>query len=253
MKQRGLLTCSLVTASVFTALLLVWRSVTPLVTPASQHPSQLIGSILWIAPEIVPFTAVGDVDSARTVVIGDSRVMNGVRREILNDAGLGPSCVLWRGGADLLTALSLVDPTQVDTLVAALSPLSVSPFKNRIMHEIVRKKAPVFAPGQHSRSEIHEWVQSETKHLLAKKFPRVAIDLVLDKLRRAYFEESATMTPTGRFDTSLDRMFADFRFNLCMPLQTGRWNRSWLPVSNARKSNVTYERQLSTERYQQSC
>ncbi len=252
MRRRSTLTCALATAGVFAVLLMMWRSVSASITPRAEHPSQLDSTTLWIGPGRLPLTVIGDLDAARTVVIGDSRTMNGVRRELLDDAGFGPSCVIWRGGADLLDIMGVIDTDQIELLVVALSPISVSPYENRIMQEVVRKPAPIFEPGQHTRAAIFGWMRDEKEHLLKNKFPAATIDPLLATLKRAYDDESAAFTKAGAIDRGLMRILRGTRTEVCEPLKTGIWQKSWFPVQNEKKSNNVYRRQLTTERYKEA-
>lgn len=249
MNPRSTTACLFTAAAVFAVLLTVWRLARPTMNPRAEHPNQTDSTSLWLAPDRLPLTVVGDLSTARTVVIGDSRAMNGVRRDLLDGAGLGPSCVVWRGAADLMDLMSVIDTDRVELLIVALSPLSVSPYENKIMQEICRSRAPVFEAGEHSAARIFEWVREERQHLLGEDFPAASIDPTLAMLQRSYKSDAAAMTFPGKVDLTLARGLRDLRFDLCMPLKTGLWNRSWLPLKKPRRSNGTYRKQLSSERY----
>ena len=252
MKARSTTTCFVATAAVFCVLLTAWKLVRPTMNPRAEHPNQTDSTSLWLAPDRLPLAVVGNLDVARTVVIGDSRAMNGVRRDLLDDAGLGPSCVVWRGAADLMDLMSVIDTDRVELLIVALSPLSVSPYENKIMQEICRSRAPVFEAGEHSAATLFEWARDEKQHLLEREFPATTIDAVLAQLHRSYASEAKAMTRTGEIDLTLMRWLRDLRFNYCMPMKTGPWNRSWFPLKKERRSNGTYSKELTTERYQKA-
>lgn len=113
-------------AALVAAGLATWKTaVEPALPPDVQTLQWTRGTFVDVPRAYSPIYRVGEIGPESLVVAGDSRVQSGVSREILDDAGLGPTALLTGPSGQLRDVLRIAREAPARRLVLALSVLSI--------------------------------------------------------------------------------------------------------------------------------
>ncbi len=241
-----------VTAASFTGIYAVAAPLIESQTPASQHPDQRGGLDQWIAHGQMPLTINGSFEGAELIITGDSRVRNAIHRRPIDEAGLGPCCTVWRGGADLNQLLDHLLDLPPKRVVVCLSPLSVRPMTNKLIDEIVKVRPPALDPRNATDRDVYEWAQAERERLTGLGFrPRVIEgDLMTFRRKHHSAREQLTRLPRAA-DAALELAVSRWRFRYVTPLRTVHWKLSWDAPYKPNRSNGGYRIHLKSKEYQE--
>jgi len=213
-------------AATFAALLAAWLGLAD-VPPPLLHPNQSDGRLVWAGPEKGPFHAIGPVESADILFVGDSRVHDDVVLEVMRSAGFGTPATLWGPGAYLPDLLPLVGAYPARAIVVGLSFLSLAENPNPLVAAALREAPP--PPSRlAAAADAARWRQRQERALLATGADRAAAAAFTADLAEAlalHYEHAGSWT--HRLDRELAER-ADYRRTRAVPTVSPRpWRRAW--------------------------
>lgn len=205
-----------------------WARFAPARVPAPLlHPNHSDGRLVWAAPGRGPFHALGDVEHAQLLCVGDSRVHDDCALEVLARAGLGAPATLWGPGAYLPHLLPLVAEQPARRVVVGLSFLSLAEHANPLVAEALREPPPppsrLAAPA-----DVARWRARQYEHLVSIGADRSAAALYTADLAEAlalHYEHVGWFT--ARVDASLSARADYLRVSAWPTITTRPWRREW--------------------------
>lgn len=232
-------------AGLFLLLLAIWQGVVaPRLPSRAQRVGTRIRDALWVEAGIEPFTTEGDLAQARTIFAGDSRVWSDSCLEVFDEAGLGPTALIWGGGAkvhDLLAAVSKFEPQRV---VLGLSSLGLKDSEKDVGQVISRVEFPDWREVDFE-SRFASWRAKRVGDLQAAGHEPKEYEHPLNMLK-SYLDDARlvnSFTPRG-IDARLARWADDARQRRIYTLQTDSWRFAWFEPLNPRKHDGIYRNRL---------
>lgn len=167
------------TAALFAAGIALWKAaVEPALPPDARTLQWTRGRFVDVPRAYSPIYRVGDIGPESLVVAGDSRVQSGVSREILDDAGLGPTALLTGPSGQLRDLLRIARDTPARRLVLALSVLSIEGEPDRgFRRQLRRLREPLDRAGVDAA--LDSWLGDQRRRLITP--------IMTDSWRTAWF------------------------------------------------------------------
>jgi len=226
-RPRGLRP-SLLGGGVFVALVAAWVALAPARVPAPLlHPNQSDGRLVWAAPGRGPFHALGDVEGAALLFLGDSRVHDDIVLEVFEREGLGAPATLWGPGAYLPHLLPLAAAQPARRIVVGLSFLSLAEHANPLVAAALSEAPPppsrLAAPADAAR-----WRQRQLQRLVDGGAERAAAGAFTADLAEAlalHYEHVGWFT--GRLDAALGARVNYARATALPTLSPRPWRSAW--------------------------
>lgn len=241
----------LVALAVAAVAVLAWRTATASRLPVAGLTNQGAERAVWVGPGIGPLAAVGDLEAAEVVFVGDSRVGHAVHLAAAADAGLERAAVLFGFGVraeDALCALAALEGPR--SVVVGVSPLGLVGHTNRAVAETLREHHPAF-DAERPPHEVRGWAKAERGHLVARGFTLGEADQTLAWWREAHARARADLLRRARvFDTSgFDSRLAELvdrtRSLALNPLEPTEWHRGWWDPARPHASDGFYRAVLT--------
>jgi hypothetical protein len=219
---------SLFGGSVFVALVGAWAVVAPARVPAPLlHPNQSDGRLVWAAPGRGPFHALGDVEGAALLFVGDSRIHDDIVLEVFTDEGLGTPATLWGPGAYLPHLLPLAAEQPARRIVVGLSFLSLAVHANPLVAAALSEEPPppsrLAAPADAAR-----WRQRQLQRLVdggADRGAAAAFTADLAEALALHYEHAGWFT--ARLDAALGARANHARATALPTLSPRPWRSAW--------------------------
>lgn len=200
-----------------------------------MHPNRFDGVIYWAGPNLGPFYAKQDVDSAELLFVGDSRVYDDTDLDVVRRSGEDSVGLIWGPNADLAVLLPAIMDLPAKRMVVALSPSTLGAKTNPVMRASLVTPPPVFEPLS-LESALGIWVDEERGRLIGEGYAPFIVDTHLSSFRKV-LRETTRRSEGGTHQ--LDRLVRErlnyFRTENIRTLATRRWHREWFEVPNADK------------------
>ncbi len=226
MARPHLASVALTGCAAFAALGAAWLGLAD-VPPPLLHPNHSDGRLVWSAPGKGPFHAIGPVETADILFVGDSRVHDDVVLEVIASAGFGTPATLWGPGAYLPDLLPLARELPARTVVVGLSFLSLAENPNPLVAAALQEEPP--APSRlAAAADAARWRERRLTALLASGADRSAAAAFTADLAEAlalHYEHVGWWT--HRVDAHLAER-ADYWRTATLPTVSPRpWRRAW--------------------------
>lgn len=226
-RPRGLRSAALGPIA-FAALCGAWLALAPgRVPPPLLHPNHSDGRLVWAAPGRGPFHAIGPVEDAELVFVGDSRVHDDVVLEVVAREGLGRPATLWGPGAYLPHLLPLAAAQPARRVVVGLSFLSLAEHANPLVAAALAEAPP--PPSRlAAAADVARWRAARFDDLVATGADRGAAAAFTGDLAEAlalHYEHVGWWT--GPLDTRLTAAFEYARVAALPTVTTRPWRAAW--------------------------
>ncbi len=200
-----------------------------------MHPNRFDGVIYWAGPNVGPFYAKQDVQSAELLFVGDSRVYDDTDLDVVRRAGEDSVGLIWGPNADLSVLLPAIMDLPAERLVVALSPSTLGAKTNPVMRASLVTPPPVFEPLS-LESALGIWVDGERARLIEEGYTPFIVDTHLSSFRKVLRETTRRSEGgTHQLDRVVRERLNYFRTENIRTLATRRWHREWFEVANADK------------------
>ncbi|MEZ6018058.1 MAG: hypothetical protein R3F49_23335 [Planctomycetota bacterium] len=219
---------ALLAVAAFGALVAAWLVLAPAHVPAPlMHPNQSDGRLVWAAPGVGPFHALGDVEHADLLFVGDSRVHDDLVLEVFAGEALGAPATLWGPGAYVPHLLPLAAQQPARRIVVGLSFLSLAEHANPLVAEALREQPP--APSRLAApADAARWRERQFAHLVATGADRAAAAAFTGDLAEALMLHYTHVGWfTGRFDAALAARANYARVAALPTITTRPWRSAW--------------------------
>lgn len=219
---------SLLGGALLGALVVGWVFAAPSRVPDPLlHPNQSDGRLVWVAPGRGPFHALGDIEHAELLFVGDSRIHDDVVLEVVAAEGFGEPATFWGPGAYLPHLLPAVAALPTQRVVVGLSFLSLAEHANPVVAAALSEEPPppsrLAAPADAAR-----WGQRQLQRLVDGGADRAAAAAFTADLARAlalHYEHVGWFT--GRVDAALGSRVNYARTAALPSLTTRPWRSAW--------------------------
>jgi|GEM_PF-3526533 len=200
-----------------------------------MHPNRFDGVIYWAGPNLGPFYAKQDVQSAELLFVGDSRVYDDTDLDVVRRAGEDSVGLIWGPNADLSILLPAIMDLPAERLVVALSPSTLGAKTNPVMRASLMTPPPVFEPLS-LESALGIWVDEERARLIEEGYAPFIVDTHLSSFRKVLRETTRRSEGgTHQLDRVVRERLNYFRTESIRTLATRRWHREWFEVADADK------------------
>lgn len=184
----------------------LWQTqVVPMLPPEPYRPELERERLVWLQPSKGPFFCGQDLEQARLLLVGDSRVNPGVDPGDLDAQGLGPSARIWGPNALLHELLSSVATLPPRRLLVAISTGSLGRKEALVAHHVLRAPPPRFR-GPDSLHQGRRWEAERRADLLAQGLEPTTFGAELAELAAALRRESLH---AGLWPAAIDHRLGD--------------------------------------------
>lgn len=221
-------------------MLVCWEGlVAPLLPDEPHRVGMDRDRLIWIRPGLGPVYPEGEPEAAEIVFLGDSRVPNAIVPEIFDDAGLGPSAILWGGGVPTEPLVDFVSKLPASRIVACISVLgtrSVNALPDSAARVILMERPP---SAEEPPKELVAWRWRRIEALNAAGYTSKPYTNLLDGFVNLMRRERTGPTWTPRtIDRYLSKHVGRFLDRKLRLLRTDGWDESWFyqadPLANDR-------------------
>lgn len=204
----------------------------PSLPPAPWAPDWDRERLAWLGPTRGPFFCGQDLDAARLVLAGDSRLGAGLDPRELDDAGLGPVARVWGPGALAYELVPAAGTLGARRLVLALSALALCKKQAVAAHVILREPLPRWDPGRVDAGLL-AWRTGWRHELQALGFSAAQIGSELDPLAGALRRlQLADRLHPAAIDERLGAAADRARRALVRPIEPADWDTAFLPAAS---------------------
>ena len=231
-------------ASCYAALVLSWQlNIEPLLPPRAFDSSEFNGPIVWVEPHGA-FLTQGDVRTAETLAIGDSRARSAFLLPEMSQNGFGECAVLWGPAVKLSALLPAARSFPARRLVVCLSVLSLDVPTKGVVALFERGEAPPITQGASDQAE-DEWEQKRIEEFVSAGMKQERAERLVEGWVAVYRESILRFgwTPAG-IDERLSIWLDAWRISWIQGVPAGAWKSSWVQVFDETLSNDEYRKRL---------
>jgi len=224
----------------YAVLLVGWQVLlVPHLPPATLHVEADTSKIEW-HEGFGQFLRRGELHNPEILILGDSRVNDGIVLEELRAGGLERTSILWAGSGRLAKLLDIARDLPARRLVVALSVRSLEgPRGDPVAIALLGEAPPLTTEDLDAR--LQKWQAGQVEFLMSMGFAEEQATLVLDRMARMHREQVLDATPTtAGFDRRLDSSFSNLLSRYLRRISAATWQESWFPVIDPTKSNAVY-------------
>ncbi len=213
-----------------------WQAVAmPRIPEPIMHPNRFDGVIYWAGPNLGPFYAKQDVETADLLFVGDSRVYDDTDLDVVRRGGEDSVGLIWGPNADLSVLLPAIMDLPAERMLIALSPSTLGAKTNPVMRASLVSPPPIFEPLS-LESALGIWVDEERVRLIDEGYSPFIVDTHLSSFRKVLRETTRRKEGgTQQLDRVVRERLNYFRTENIRTLATRRWHREWFEVADAEK------------------
>ncbi|MEM9801717.1 MAG: hypothetical protein AAGA20_15430 [Planctomycetota bacterium] len=192
-----------------------------------MHPNRFDGVIFWVAPNVGPFYAKQDVESAELMFVGDSRVYDDIDLDVARKAGEPDAGLIWGPNADLSILLPAIERLPAKRMLVAISPSTLGAKTNPVMRASLQEPPPIFG-SLTLESELALWTDVERARLIEEGYSPFIVDTHLSSFRKVLRQTTLrSRGGTRQIDRIVRERLNYTRSSTVRTVATNGWHRRW--------------------------